>query len=456
MEGLNGLLDFVKTPAGQGLLAATFGGLAGARTGQPINSIGRAGLAGLSGYGNALERDQQTAQQAQAQELQRMQIDHMKKSYGREDALNALGPQFYKAGTSALPGVMGDSGLPAELQTGALPMAATPAIPASFDMKGYSNAVMGIDPQKGIALMQAMQKDTPFDKVSTDKFTPQSLAKFQATKNYGDLVPRDKLEFVEGVGVNPFDPKNAGRSIPNPNKPFTVGADGAFVPNVPYQNYELGKAKAGAPSMTAINNVQAFEPFANKVQGEMGSALVKNFETLQSIPQTLQALNSAKANLAKAGNFVGSGAETKLAVAKFFNNNLGTSIDPTGVKNTEALQSALFYNVMDNLKKMDASPSQQQQKTMQDAFGRITTDKNALPMIIDFYQNQVVSKANEHNRRVEGAANGPSKIVFPYDIRVNLPKDATESPSARTPVKTGVYGGKKVIQYSDGSTEYAN
>lgn len=57
----NGLLDFISTPEGQGLLAATFGGLATARRGQPLNSIGRAGLAGLQGYGGAIERQKKDA-----------------------------------------------------------------------------------------------------------------------------------------------------------------------------------------------------------------------------------------------------------------------------------------------------------------------------------------------------------------------------------------------------------
>ncbi|RYF31694.1 MAG: hypothetical protein EOO23_01735 [Comamonadaceae bacterium] len=51
-----GLLDFINTPEGQGLLSATFGGLAGARRGAPLNSIGTAGLAGLSGYTGAQDR----------------------------------------------------------------------------------------------------------------------------------------------------------------------------------------------------------------------------------------------------------------------------------------------------------------------------------------------------------------------------------------------------------------
>ena len=69
---MNGLLDFIKTPEGQGLLTAAFGGLAGARRGAPLNSIGRAGLAGLTGYSNAIEAQNQQAQQAQMDELRKI------------------------------------------------------------------------------------------------------------------------------------------------------------------------------------------------------------------------------------------------------------------------------------------------------------------------------------------------------------------------------------------------
>ena len=75
--------------------------------------------------------------------------------------------------------------------------------------------------------------------------------------------------------------------------------------------------------------------------------------------------------------------------------------------------------VMENLKKMDASPSQQQQQYLQDAMGRITTDPKALPQIIDFWKGQIASKVQEHNRRVkETEASG---IKFPYDIGVRIP-----------------------------------
>lgn len=79
-----GLLDefseFAKTPAGQGLLGAAFGGLAGARRGQPLNSLGRAGLAGLQGYGGALDRQAQEADAAQAREMRALQVSQAREA----------------------------------------------------------------------------------------------------------------------------------------------------------------------------------------------------------------------------------------------------------------------------------------------------------------------------------------------------------------------------------------
>jgi len=71
MAESNGLLDLMKSPAAMGLLAAGFGGLAGANRNTPYNNLGRAGLAGLAGYGAAdalqqKQRDQDKAAAIQA------------------------------------------------------------------------------------------------------------------------------------------------------------------------------------------------------------------------------------------------------------------------------------------------------------------------------------------------------------------------------------------------------
>jgi hypothetical protein len=71
MAESNGLLDLMKSPAAMGLLAAGFGGLAGANRNTPYNNLGRAGLAGLAGYSAAdalqqKQRDQDKASAIQA------------------------------------------------------------------------------------------------------------------------------------------------------------------------------------------------------------------------------------------------------------------------------------------------------------------------------------------------------------------------------------------------------
>lgn len=58
-----GILEWIGTPEGQGLLSAAFGGLAGAQRGTPWNNAGRAGMAGIMGYGNAIEQQKDAARQ---------------------------------------------------------------------------------------------------------------------------------------------------------------------------------------------------------------------------------------------------------------------------------------------------------------------------------------------------------------------------------------------------------
>lgn len=58
-EPKGGLLDFFASPAGQGLLSAVGAGLAGARRGAPLNTIGAGMLGGLQGYANAQDQQAQ-------------------------------------------------------------------------------------------------------------------------------------------------------------------------------------------------------------------------------------------------------------------------------------------------------------------------------------------------------------------------------------------------------------
>lgn len=112
-----GLLDFVNTPEGQGLLSAAFGGLAGARRGTPLNNLGRAGLSGLSGFVDANDRvtqqaaltkrnqlfdlQLQQAQQAQADMAARRKLAADSAMTPNQVAMNANGGPTVAAGLAA-------------------------------------------------------------------------------------------------------------------------------------------------------------------------------------------------------------------------------------------------------------------------------------------------------------------------------------------------------------------
>ena len=178
-------------------------------------------------------------------------------------------------------------------------------------------------------------------------------------------------------------------------------------------------AAAGKPSVSM--QVDTAVPFGKKLQEDMASSLVKNYDTLANTPDAIKVLDDAKTRIPKAGTFVGSGAELKLAAVQFLNQNMGTSIKPEQAANAEVLRSELFRQIMDNLKKMDAQPTQKQQDAMQNALGKLGSDPNALGEIIDITRGALVSKVKEHNRRVDQAEkNGAS---FIYDIRVGMPEE---------------------------------
>ena len=217
------------------------------------------------------------------------------------------------------------------------------------------------------------------------------------------------------------------RKMSDFNEPFIMNERGEWVANTPYQQYSMSKSQAGAPRQMVAVNTQL--PFKEQVQKGMGEALVKNYETLQNIPSAIQSLDRA-AELAPK-SFAGSMADQKLEAVKFLNNNLGLSITPDKVANTEELRAALFTNVMENLKKLDASPSQQQQQILQQSMGNIGTDPKAIPRIVNTYKDILTSKAKEHNRRVEESMQGPNAMVYPYSIKVNLPEKSPVKPSGK-------------------------
>ena len=245
---MQGLLDqfseFAKTPAGQGLLSAAFGGLAGARRGTPLNNIGRGGLAGLAGYSGAIDRQSQEGEQAFQKQFRQMQMDDMVSK-----AQKQKGEQEWRGG---LPGVMKQ----AETSYGA----------------GMEGPTM-----------------TPGNPKALDQYLLDPRSPFADDLLKQKIMPKErKLRTVGGVVLDEstMQPVYTTPEKLNPNQPFMI-VDGAIVPNKAYQDYETGKAKAGASSVTVNNKVE--NKASESVAGQVGPILEKSLTSAEGAMRVLDA-----------------------------------------------------------------------------------------------------------------------------------------------------------------------
>lgn len=196
----------------------------------------------------------------------------------------------------------------------------------------------------------------------------------------------------------------------------------------------------GVPGLTQSQESQIVQKGAASASVEAGkesmASMYRTYEKLQDVPQQLQNIEQAKALVPQAAGFMGPGGESLLGAAKFLNNRIGTSINTEGVKNSEELRTRIFMNVMDNLKKMDAQPSQLQQQIMQQALGSLGTDPSALPRMLDAYGQALATKVQLHNSRVANAKQ--AGVVFAGGdpiINMSAPAQTGQIPQSAQPVQ---------------------
>lgn len=279
-----GLLNAASTPLGQGLLSAAFSGMAGARRGQPWNNFGRAGVAGLLGYQNARDQLTQDKRAATVQQLADIQLKQAQQAQADQDAIRGLAKSSYTAPSMTMNDVMSAPGAAGPTVDRAQLL---PKTQGTFDTNGFINGVMGIDPIKGMQLKASLAKEAPVNKLDIDKFDPSSVQRFLQSGNYADLKQRDKLENTNGVWANPYTGQTVAIGAQDPNKPFGLGPDGRPVANTGYQQFELSKAKAGAPSVSVKNDIKTGESLA----GQIGPMVKDSFNAAQGAVQTADAAN---------------------------------------------------------------------------------------------------------------------------------------------------------------------
>ena len=169
-------------------------------------------------------------------------------------------------------------------------------------------------------------------------------------------------------------------------------------------------------------NVNTMTTANEEAQRDFVKSTRTTYDQLKFAPQMLNNIEKAKALVPGAAGFMGPGGETLLTAAKFLNNRLGMQINTEGIQNAEELRSRIFFNILDNLKKMDAQPSQLQQLIMMESLGNLGTDPSALSHVLDAFGEVIRDKVQVFNEEVKGAEG--RGVKFPYDPTIKIPKAA--------------------------------
>lgn len=370
-----GILDGIDPEMLQDL---AYGLLSGSASGQGLAA--NLGQAGLLANKSAREREDRRARK-KMEELQLKQAQRAGERADREDIrsqqMDALGPQFFQPEQAPQDG-MG------------------PPAPPREDVAGYANALMRINPQAGLALRSSMAQ--------------------AQQKQYQKVSPEDNLVDLSGPA-----PKVVLQGKPKEQPPPTgmrVGPDGKWEYDETWLKGQTGLKVAGRTVISPMTKIENYMPASEEAQREFMKGSRVTYDQLKQAPTALLNIEKAKALIPTAKGFVGTGGQTLLEAAKFLNNRLGLSIDTAGVTSAEELRSRIFFNIMDNLKKMDSQPSQQQQQIMQESLGSLGTDPNALPRVLDAFAEVIRGKIDIHNKEVGSAiARG---VKFPYDPIINL------------------------------------
>lgn len=290
-----GLLGFLGTPGGQGLLSAVAGGLAGARRGTPLNNIGRGLLAGTAGYAQGLDREQQ-AQQLAMQQQDRAQMRDLRDLQMTQARTQMEREQAQQAWRQGLPDVMKQ------------------ATEASY---GTSDVGPTMTPANPDALKQyAMLPNSPF----ADEILKQTM------------FPKPQEAFTLGEGQVRYGPD--GRIVAQgPAKPVNYNdliipdGSGGYKINDLVVGAKSAIAKAGKPEISVdARNINTQEGEQSKVYGKgLGEMRLEIQNAGYQAPRTITQVE--RMNELLQGVEGGALANAGLQISNFAN-SLGFKIDP--------------------------------------------------------------------------------------------------------------------------------
>lgn len=281
-----GLLDFVQSPQGQGLLSAAFGGLAAAgrpNTG-PLNTIGAAGLAGLNGYSNAQDQALRRTDADLNNQMLGLRINQAKQQASDADALRNF--DFSKYYQTPEQQAMSKFGGPTQAAADAMGK-----MPGGYDTQAMARGMLSSgNPalmQQGVGILTKASEPV---KLGKDEQLMLRGADGSYTSVASNLIPELKNGYIisDGKGGYKVDPD--------------------------LYNAELRLKATGAPRVSVSPQVKVGQTLGEGVAKELSGQLSTQLDTARNAPAVITNAQRVIDAVNKPGTLAGPGTGFKMTV----------------------------------------------------------------------------------------------------------------------------------------------
>lgn len=281
MAEQGGLLSFLNSPTGMGLLSAVGAGLAGARRGQPINALGMGLMSGVQGYNQAQETQAIADARRQQADWLKTQRDWMTKDRERMDAERMQRENWLRQATAPQP-ILQPSAAPQSLKD------VNPYTDPSFiygtaklnNLPGVEKTPMGV-PQ--INPLDAMRnKYSAEEAMQLYSITAPKKPNIQTFKP-GDVVRN--MDTGELVFQAPEKPAEAPSAVREYEFARGQGFKGSF------QDWVMSQKRAGAPSVAVnMSDPTAVAKAALSFQNDYRNATKSSFARASAYNAMIEAM----------------------------------------------------------------------------------------------------------------------------------------------------------------------
>jgi len=194
------------------------------------------------------------------------------------------------------------------------------------------------------------------------------------------------------------------------------------VRNDPVAQAAIKKAEAEAvlPAKTQSDLNSSNIETDKKAYQEQQKSIIDSYNKFNDVKIQLSAFDRAKSAINQARPLMGTLADTRISFAKA--QKTLTKKDNPALTAVESLKTNIFQPIIGLLRSVDASPSQQQQAKMEEAFGNPGTDPDALIQKIDDMKQMFLDKVAAHNEMAKKGLESGMKFPVNPIVTIDEPK----------------------------------